>query len=171
MENVIKNTTLRDCIEFAVSTEERASGFYKGLANKFADNQELVQLFNRLSGDEQNHKRQFSQILSNLSTATNVECSTDKCDYLRAMSMPDFFKDQDGPFQNIDQIQSRDDALLMALDFEKATLGFYQAMDDIFGEKAALEQIMIAEKLHVSNLMTALLVEGSKFRSLDDKWS
>ncbi len=162
--------TLKDCIQFAVNTEDRASGFYRGLAYKFGDDKELVDLFNKLSGDEENHRRQFSQILAGLSETDNVECSSDKCNYLKAMSIPDFFNDPDSPFQDVDKIQGRDDALEMALNFEKATLGFYQAMNDIFGQKASLEQIMDAEKLHISNLMTAMLVEGSRFRSLDDRW-
>ena len=167
---MIDRITLKDCIQFAVKTEDRASGFYRELAYKFGDDQEMVNLFNKLSGDEENHRRQFSQILDGLSETDNMECSSDKCSYLKAMSMPDFFNDPDSPFQDVDKIQGRDDALGMALDFEKATLGFYQAMNDIFGQKGSLEQIMDAEKLHISNLMTAMLVEGSKFRSLDDRW-
>ena len=70
----------------------------------------------------------------------------------------------------MEKIQDRSDALQIALDFEKATLGFYKAMEDVLGKQDPLGQVIETERNHVVVLMKALLVEGSAFRSLQDKW-
>ncbi|MFO8011555.1 MAG: ferritin family protein [Dehalococcoidia bacterium] len=167
---MINEVTLRNCIDFAINTEERGTNFYQQLADRFSDNEEIARLFTRLSRDELNHKQQFTSVLSNLPPENADARPVEKLDYLRAMSTPDFFYDKDGPFENLERIADRDDALEMAFNFEKATLAFYQAVEDIFGQNEPLNQIIEAEKLHISNLMTAMMVEGSRFRSVDDRW-
>ena len=97
--------------------------------------------------------------------------SSEMNDYLRAMSHSLFFSRYQGPFKDVDTVKDRDDALQKALDFEKATLGFYKAVEEVQGSSALLSQIIEAEKSHVVVIMKALLVEGSKFRSLQDTWS
>ena len=53
--------------------------------------------------------------------------------------------------------------------FEKATLGFYNAVKDTLGENATLQQIIDAEKRHVTRIMKVMIAEA-KFRSLEDEW-
>ena len=86
------------------------------------------------------------------------------------MSLSEFFSHDRGPFQEIEKNQDRTAALQMALDFEKATLGFYKAVEDVLGKNELLSQVIEAEKNHIVALMKALLVEGSKFRGLQDTW-
>jgi delta-aminolevulinic acid dehydratase/porphobilinogen synthase len=91
--------------------------------------------------------------------------------YVQAMSYSIFFSRFHGPFRDIDAIEDRDDALQTALEFEKATLGFYKAVEDAEGSSQILTKIMDAERSHIVVIMKALLVEGSKFRSLQDTWT
>ena len=70
---------------------------------------------------------------------------------------------------DIDKIGNRDDALEKAFGFEKATLGFYHAVQDVLGEKPTLTQVIEAEKSHIIRLMK-VMITGEKFRSLQDKW-
>ena len=86
------------------------------------------------------------------------------------MSLSEFFSHHRGPFKDIESIQDRNDALQRALDFEKATLGFYKAVEDVLGTNEVLTEVIETERNHVVVLMKALLVEGSKFRSLQDQW-
>jgi hypothetical protein len=43
-------------------------------------------------------------------------------------------------------------------------------VEDVLGKQELLSQVMEAERIHVIILMKALLVEGSAFRGLEDKW-
>jgi rubrerythrin len=167
---VLEDISLKSCIEFAVVTEEIGAGFYGRLSARFADNQEIANLFELLGNDEQVHKEQFSELLENLPEEEGVSPAPKQGEYLRAMSVSEFFTPGQGPFTDIDKIESRDDALEGAFRFEKATLGFYQAVQDVLGENATLTQVIETEKDHISRLMK-VIVTGEKFRSLQDKWA
>ena len=167
---MIEDVTLKGCLEFAIATEERGAKIYAGLASTFSANQEIAQLFSRLAEDEQVHRQQFSQFLKNAPSEEKIISSPGERDYLKAMSLSDFFSQQSGPLRDIEKIQDRSDALQKVLEFEKATLGFYKAVEDVLGPHEMLSQVIEVEKNHVVVLMKALLVEGSAFRSLQDRW-
>ena len=163
---MIEDLTLKGCMEFAVATEDLGIRFYTRLASKFGDNKDIAQIFKQLADDEQVHKRQFTELLNKAPVNEGVSSSPEKHEYLRAMSISEFFSHRHGPFQDVEKIQNRDDALQKALDFEKATLAFYRAVEDVLGSNDMLAQVINVERSHVAVLMKALLVEGSRFRSL-----
>lgn len=168
---MIEDLTLRGCIEFAIATEGFGSENYARLAEKFSHIPDVTRLFTKLSEDELVHKQQFSELLSKAPVDPANGQSSDMNDYLKAMSHSLFFSRYQGPFKDVDTIQDRDDALQKALEFEKATLGFYKAVEEVQGSSAVLTKIIAAERSHVVAIMKALLVEGSKFRSIQDTWS
>jgi rubrerythrin len=167
---MIEDLTLKGCIEFAIATEEFGSENYARLAEKFSHIPEIAELFTTLSEDELVHKQQFSQLRAKAPQEAAEGQSSERNDYLKAMSCSLFFSRYQGPFKDVDTVKDRDDALQKALDFEKATLGFYKAVEEVQGSSALLAQIIEDEKSHVVAIMKALLVEGSKFRSLQDTW-
>ena len=167
---MIEDMTLKGCLEFAVATEELGSKIYLRLAEKFSDNKEIVELFSHLAADEQVHKKQFAALLEKAPEEEGVSGSPEKREYLKAMSVSEFFSHHRGPFKDVEKISDRSDALQKALDFEKATLGFYKAVEDFHGQKDLLTKVIETEKAHVVVLMKALLVEGSEFRGLQDRW-
>jgi rubrerythrin len=167
--HLIKDISLKSCIEFAVATEAVGAKFYAQLAKKFAGTAELAGLFEQLGKDEEVHQRQFSDLLGQLPAEKSAAVSADNSDYIRAMSASEFFSREQGPFANIEKIQNRDDALEKVFGFEKATLGFYNAVKDTLGENATLQQIIDAEKRHVTRIMKVMIAEA-KFRSLEDEW-
>jgi rubrerythrin len=167
---MIEDMTLKGCMEFAVATEELGSKVYTRLADKFGNNKDIAELFSRLAADELIHKKQFSALLEKAPEEEGVSGSPEKREYLKAMSISEFFSHHRGPFKDVEKIRDRNDALQKALDFEKATLGFYKAVEDFHGEKDLLTQVIETEKAHVVVLMKALLVEGSEFRGLQDRW-
>jgi len=166
---MIEDITLKNCLEFAVKTEEIGSEFYTRLAKRFADNKELADTFSRLSKDEQVHKRQFSELLKTVPDDAGSSAAPEKHEYVKAMSISEFFSPKRGPFANIDKIKDRDDALEKAFGLEKATLGFYKAVQDLLGESETLSKVIEAEKGHVVALMKVMFT-GAKFRSLQDQW-
>ncbi len=167
---MIEDMTLKGCMEFAVATEELGAKIYSRLAENFGHIKDISDLFSHLAKDEQAHKQAFLELLKKAPSVIGVSETPEKRDYLRAMSISEFFSHHHGPFQNIDKIQDRTDALQTALNFEKATLGFYKAVEDVLGKQELLSQVMETERNHVIILMKALLVEGSAFRGMQDRW-
>ena len=167
---MIEDITLKNCLEFAIATEELGIKFYTSLANKFSDNKDTSQIFTQLAGDEQVHKNQFTELLRKAPADEGISISPEKREYLKAMSISEFFSHRKGPFQDLGKMQNRDDALAKALDFEKVTLGFYLAVEDVLGSNELLTQVIEMEKAHIVVLIKALLVEESKFRGLQDMW-
>jgi rubrerythrin len=166
---LIEDITLKKCIEFAVVTEENGAKFYNHLAKKFASNREIGDLFASLARDEQVHKEQFSEYLQNLPEEVGVSEAPEQIGYLRAMAVSEFFSPYQGPFVDVEKIENRDDALEKAFELEKATLGYYHAIQDVLGEQPALTRVIEAEKSHVTRLMK-VMITGAKFRSLQDPW-
>ena len=166
---MLTEVTLRNCIEFAVSTEEVGQRFYAHLATRFSDNAEVSRIFSQLSKDEELHKRQFTQLLTGIPQDEGVSWAPEKSEYLKAMSISEFFSRSHGPFKDVDKIEHYEDALEKAFGLEKATLGFYQSLRDVLGENATLDKIIETEKSHVITLMK-VMISGARFRSLQDTW-
>jgi rubrerythrin len=167
---MIEDVTPKKCMEFAIATEELGTRFYRRMASKFSENKEISQVFAQLAEDEQVHKRQFAELLERAPADEGISDAPEKRAYLTAMSISEFFSHSQGPFKNIEDIQNREDALQKALEFEKATLGFYKAVEDVLGRDELLTGVINAEQHHIVVLIKALLVEGSKFRTLQDRW-
>ena len=87
--------TPRQAIEFAVKTEELGTKFYQQLALKFSDQPELKELFELLAKDEVVHEAQFRRLLEQTPADEGVSTGPE-FQYLRAMSLSQFFMGQDG---------------------------------------------------------------------------
>lgn len=161
--------TLRKCIEFAITAEELGSKFYTRMALKFKDEPEVKELFEQLNRDEQVHHAQFSKLLDSVPDTDEGKVDYEGGQYLRAMAISEFFSTKRGPFHDVDQVKSAADALTHTLNFEKAALAFYQAVRDVLGSSEQLEEIIAAERQHVTQVMK-LLTTDAKFRSLQDDW-
>ena len=72
-------------------------------------------------------------------------------------------------FNNLDDIKDVQDALVNALDFEKASKVYYEAMAELIGDSPQLLEIINAEKEHINALMRVILT-NAKFRGLADMW-
>jgi rubrerythrin len=161
--------TLRKVIEFAAVTEEIGAGFYQRMAARFSDKPEVAAVFAQLARDERTHQVQFQSLLSSAPATYDDLVEYERAQYLRAMAVSEFFAPHAGPFRDTDQIQDADEALWRALEFEKATLGYYRAIHDELGPSEALDSIVAAEKEHLLRLMKVVMT-GAKFRGLQDVW-
>jgi hypothetical protein len=56
----------------------------------------------------------------------------------------------------LSQIETVDQALAHALEFEKATLVYYQALRDVLDQQEPLAEIIAAEKQHVVTIADAI---------------
>jgi hypothetical protein len=83
------------------------------------------------------------------------------------MARSEFFTGEAGMTAALEKIQSVNEALVHVLGFEKATLGFYRAIQDTLGQEAALDAIIAAEQQHIARLMRYILSE-EKMKGLAD---
>jgi rubrerythrin len=165
---MIKDVTAAACVEFAIKTEEIGAELYQGLARKFASDRELRELFEGLGLDEAHHGEQIRGMQQRLAPRfRDHPASAEQQDYLRAMSMSDIFSGPKGLARDLDGIRNRDDALERALNLEKATLAYYQAVRDVVGPDEVLDSLIAVEKKHVVKVMQ-LLITGARFRGLAD---
>ena len=81
--------------------------------------------------------------------------------------MSEFFRGDAGLIAKLDKAKSLDEALIHALGFEKATLGYYLAIRDVLGETGVLDMIIEAEKGHIVRLMKYILTD-EKMKGLAD---
>ncbi len=158
--------TPRKAIEFAVRTEELGSRFYKKLAAKFSDQAELKEVFELLAKDEVEHEAQFRKLLEK--TPPDEDVSTGpEFQYLRAMSLSQFFMGEEGLNKKSKEIQDKVDAMRIVFELEKATLQYYEAMKEVLGENDTLMDVIKAEKAHLMKVMQYIITD-SKFKGLSD---
>jgi rubrerythrin len=165
---MIENVTAAKCVEFAVQTEEIGAALYQALAKRFAADAELRELFEGLGRDEAQHRELFRALGERLAPRfRTARVSEEQRAYLRAMSASEVFSAARGPAQDLEGIRSRDDALERALNLEKATLAYYQAVREVIGADEVIDSLIEVEKRHVVKVMQ-LLITGEKFRGLAD---
>jgi rubrerythrin len=158
--------SLSKYLEMAVLTEENGHEFYADMAGRFAGEEEVSRIFRLLSEDEQRHASLFRHIIERHGEGTG-ETDDETMQYLRASSTSRFF---DEDFKSrIEEVDGPEDALREAFMFEKATLVFYDAIRQAHGTNEALEEIIDAEKEHLSRLMKVIL-NDARFRGLADTW-
>ena len=159
--------TLRKAVQMAVATEQNGIKFYEALAAKFADDPEVGEIFARLAKDEKIHEAQFKKIAEQTPEG-EISQDDDQFAYLRAMSMSRFFAGE--TYNDLTNVETAEDALFEALEFEKSTKAYYDAMTHFVGKAPQLEAIIAEEKKHITALMKVVLT-GARFRGLADRWS
>lgn len=159
--------TVRKAIEFAIATEETGVRAYSKLAKKFSAEEEISAAFALLAKDEKAHKVQFQALLDHVPPDEGIMSEDERSRYLRAMAMSEFFRGDGGLIGKLDKSETLDEALLVVLGFEKATLSYYLAVKDILGEVADLDNIIQAEKGHIARLMKYILTD-EKMKGLAD---
>ncbi len=167
---MLQDLTVRKAVEFAITVEELGEKTYRRLAKKFSDDQELVELFEGLAADEDVHRKQFTKLLETAEKLDEDNMDYERKQYLRAMSISEFFSKSHGPFKDAAEFESSADALQAAFGLEKALVGFYTAMRDVLGHDTVLEEIIKAEKQHTITVMKLMMSDG-KYRTLQDQWA
>lgn len=164
---MIEDLTLRKAIELAITTEQLGADFYSRMERNFHDDKELQDVFCQLAKDEKTHEAQFKHILENAPETEVDKQQYELYQFLRATAISEFFRKD--AFKETDKIKTRDEALGRALAFEKSTLQYYKAMQDVLGKEPRLEEIIDAERKHVLAIMK-VIVTDAKFRGTDYNW-
>jgi rubrerythrin len=164
---MMEELTMKKAVELAITTEQLGAAFYSRMEKKFHDQKELEDVFCQLSKDEKTHEAQFKKILEKVPENPNEKEQWEEYQFMRATAISEFFRRD--AFKDTDKIDNRDEALGRALAFEKSTLQYYKAMQDILGEEPMLEEIINAERKHVLAIMK-VIVTDAKFRGTEYNW-
>ncbi|MEZ5359382.1 MAG: ferritin family protein [Candidatus Zixiibacteriota bacterium] len=164
----MEKLTLRKAVELAVITEQLGADYYTRMERKFANDPELKEIFGRLVKDEKSHEVLFKKILEKTPEDDKLQQDYEKYQFLRATVISTHFRKEDFT-DNADKITDAAQALGHALNFEKSTLQYYQAMMDVLGESPQLQEIIDAEKKHVLALFK-VITSDAKFRGTGYIW-
>ncbi len=156
--------TIQDLIKTAIRAEELGINFYSELSKRFYKFEELKQTLELLAKDEVEHKRQFTELLSDVGE-DKYEISEEDRDFLKGVDISKFFEGMETIGANVKPIS----ILTKAYAFEKESVLYYIGIRDVVGKNPKLDQIIKIEKSHVTKLMKYILDE-SKFRGLSDEW-
>lgn len=161
----MEKLTLRKAIEIAVATEELGAKHYQELAQKFAGKSDVASVFSQLAEDEVAHEAQFKALLKEVPEEKRSTDDDEQGLLLRAAATSQFFDKK----ALEEGVETAADALAKALAFERSTLFYYQSIKEVLGESPQLDEMIQAEKSHVTILMKVILSDA-EFRGLADPW-
>jgi len=164
---VIEKLTLERAVGFAVKTEQLGARYYSSLAERYAEDAELKELFLQLVKDETMHEQQFKALGATLDSAQ--ELSNEDEEYLRSIAMAEIFAGGHEQLDRLAQQANRADALQRAFEMEKTTLLYYKEMREVLGKSTVLDAIIAEEKRHLVQV-ARYLVTGAKMRGLADEF-
>ena len=148
-----------DVFAMAVEIEKNGKAFYEGAASK-ADNEDVKKLFTELAAMEEGHITLFSALRSTLGESISDHVWDPEGlaeSYLQATADTHIFgtKEAVERLKNVDTVE---DALNMAIQFEKDSVAYFLGMKKLFGprkEKADIDQLIEQEQDHVRMLSAA----------------
>lgn len=157
--------TIKRALELAVATEELGGRYYQDMAKRFGDNPQVAAIFEDLAAEEAHHEAEFRALVGQIESERPA---TDDVYYLlRAAALSEFFDPK--KLEETSDIGTPAEALLMALAFEKSTLFFYQSLRDTLGPNPQLDELIAAEKSHVTRL-TRLIVSDANYGGDLEPW-
>lgn len=148
--------SLREALDFAITTEQLGARTYRRLARNLQEDSEIAELFLKLAQDEERHEAEFQSLRETVPDLDVARDYPETYGFLKAMSISEFFSPRSGLTRDVDQITSPSDALRRAVELEKATLGYYQALQEILGSSAPLDGIIKAEREHLLSVTQRL---------------
>ncbi|MFC1609883.1 acyl-ACP desaturase [Myxococcota bacterium] len=77
----------RKAIEFAVKTEEAGAVFYRKMAKRLSNDNEISEIFTQLAADEDRHKAAFEKLMEKVPQEFAYKSQRERLAVLRATSM------------------------------------------------------------------------------------
>lgn len=140
--------SIREVVEQAVQTEKLGEEFYRTMAKKFQDNNELKKLFELLAAHEIKHGKSFAELKNTLADQ-EPEGWDEVTLYLKAIVDSEFFLGKDKCLPSMEHVQTAAQAVDFALCFERETLLYYYALRETTREKSLIDGIIREERSHI----------------------
>ena len=148
-----------DIVELAMQVEQSGEAFYRAVAAK-VEGQEARDLFEYLAGQEVVHYQVFQRLSQSIHEAPFM---TDEewdlyMDYLNGTVQSAFFEGADKALALANTVTDTQQAINMAIGFEKETLLFFYDLRERIPEKdrPVVEKIVDEEKRHIRRLVSKL---------------
>ncbi len=150
-----------------IEIEKNGRLFYRRSADK-SDDPDLKRLFKELAAWEESHVSLFEQLASelpqNATSGLAMDPDGDMDRYLKASADSHVFRlGQEGFDALVDGCRTAQDALKLALRFEKDSVGLYRALQDAVPEelgKKTIERLAREETSHVTLIHEKLVALG-----------
>jgi rubrerythrin len=148
-----------DALELAMNIETNGEAFYKAVAGK-AGNDEVRAMFDDLAVQETRHYAVFKKLSQ--ATAGNPLMTAAQWDeyqdYLQATVRSSLFEGPDRALAAAEEVADEQEAIQMAIGFEKETLLFFYNLNDLVSDRdrKTVRRIIDEEKSHVQRLAKML---------------
>lgn len=151
--------TAGEALEMALKIEENGEAFYNAIAERSED-AHLQALCENLAVQERAHHRTFERMLGEVKPAPHLpaEQYEDYQAYLNAALDQSLFAGPDKALALAEKVEDPEEALQMAIGFEKDTMLFYYDLRDMVSEsdREAVSGIIREEKTHLRRLASKL---------------
>jgi len=146
---------INEVMEMAVRTEQLGYQFYTSIAKKFAKDEKLASLFNKLASKEKMHEKTFSELKDMVAKSGPEPVEWEEVsNYMRAFVESEFFLGKGKSLPSMDHIKTVKEAVSFALGFEKETLLYFMELRKIVKEKEIMDEVINEEKSHIMWLAT-----------------
>ena len=145
---------VKEIVDFAVYIEANGYEFYTDTAKKF-DNLKMVELFHFLAEEELKHEHTFKQLKENLGSFTPHESYEGEYNiYMRDFLKSHTLGDNKVVKEKIAAVETIEDAIKLALEFEKDSVVFFASLKKFIGTKnvETVEKIVQEEVGHITML-------------------
>jgi rubrerythrin len=145
-----------DAFKIAINMEENGLGFYKAAAKKFSG--PIAALFSSLAQEEEIHKAVFTKYLRELppEQPTVYDPNNETDDYLKMMADLHVFKKDPRDIQKtIDGVATVEDALQLAMAFEKDSIVFFVQLKNAtatMSDSISIDPLILEEAKHLRKL-------------------
>ncbi len=143
-----------EVIEFAVYIEQNGYKFYVESMKKVKD-EKMIDLFQFMADEEFRHENLFKQLLEKTGKFSPHESYSGEYEsYMRDFLKTHSLANDQALKAKIDSIQTTDDAIRMALDFEKDSIVLFSMLKNIIEEenKPTVEGIIQEEITHIAKI-------------------
>ncbi len=156
-----------EVFQMAVELEDHGKVFYDRAA-ELVDDAGVKELFRYLGEEELKHKRKFEELKASLperAKGTSVhDPHGEMNEYLKMMADMHVFRTTEGVEERLRNIKSAEDALRLAMEFEKDSVIFFLSMQDATEEEKGKELIghLVKEEQDHLRRLTVKLIELKK---------
>ena len=148
-----------EIIEVAIQIEKNGLYFYRSLAG-ILDQDDIIELFLHLAGEEEKHIKSFKSLYESLKDyKPEIADEEEYYSYIKMFAEMNVFTKKAGLENMIGKIHKKEDALNMAISFEKDSILFFAEIKDMVktSQKEAVDHLINQEKEHLKKLMTMKL--------------
>ena len=144
-----------EIIEVAIQIERNGFTFYQSLAESL-DQKDLKELFAHLAAEEEKHIKSFQTLSESFQEyKPNTSDEEEYYAYIKSLSDRNVFTRKEGIDEIVKKIKGKEDALNMAMGFEKDSIIFFIEVQELVkkSDKIAIDALVRQEREHLKKLI------------------